>query len=489
MADSYQDLTKKLNDATLQAVRSVLATLTDTSGLQAYNQDGVGNFPYWLTTGPQRSFNNMTYEWIDQVVAYDPQTGALKNTGDRMTGQLATVVYPKLSYALNGADSAKLQATQTQTAAQGNALITAYTQNVAPIPPGTANNLDYVTSQILGWGPTDKPLTLMALENSLDLREDLPNMPASGQAVLPALTIWLNASSSTLSLQSAVSSGTNWSSYLGKAVRSPNADSSVATLDPKDATAQPVKKPKWTINEDANTLLNGLKNSEKKVTVSISARSMSSATSELQINGQAAGRFGWDFLTFGVSGKVSYNVYTANTSAASVSVEIIYPGVTAVTVKPMAAQRSGNGGIGWMDQTDLTQASKNGQQLPPPESGYVFTPALPSSISMRKQGNFGYLNTIIISNQPTIKITYSGGDSSTYKSVFQQSSSWQVKLLGIFTVASGSQSYYKAKVEEHASGSGFSVTIAPDGTEFNVPDAQKTANVLAANPTWPGDAG
>lgn len=488
MASSYDDLTKQLNDAILEGVRSALKDVASASSLQTYNQDGIGNFPYWVTTGPSNSLNDMTYQWIDQVVMYDGLTNALKNTSNSMTGQLATVVYPKLSYALSASDNTRLQETQTRTAAEGNALVTQYAQNVAPIPSGTSNNLNYVTGQILTWGPSDKPLTLTDLKNNFDLAAALPNMPAGGSAVLPALTSWLNAASSTLSLQNAVSFGDAWTGYLKGAVRTPNPASSVATLDPKEASATPVNKPKWTINESANTLLNGLKNSAKQVKIKISASNMSSTTTDLQINDKLAGSFGCNFLTFGVSGQVSYNVHTANTSAADARVEISYPGVTVVTVKPMPAALVGTSGNGWMDQTTLTQADKNGQALPPPQSGYVFTPPLPSSTSLRRQGNFGYLNTIVISNQPTIEITYSGGDSSTYKSVFQQSSSWSLKLLGIFSVASGSQSYYKTTVKENSSGSGFSVTIAPDGTEFSVPDAQKTANVLAVSATWPGDA-
>ncbi len=486
--ESYAELTQEINKQTVKQVQEVLSSVIGTTQLESYNQDGQGNFPYWLTTGPSGSFNLLTYNWIDQVVMQDADAGALKNTANAMVGQLATVIYPKLSYALNAADQTKLQETQTAAAAQGNALVTQYTQNIAPIPAGTMNNLNYVAGQILTWGPTDKTITLMDLKNSFDLNAELPNMPAGGSAVLPALTLWLNASASTLSLQNSVSFGSAYIAYLNSAVTSPNAATGIATLDPSNPAATPVTKPRWTITQNANALLNGLKNAGNKVSISIAASNSSSTTTDLSISGGGGGTFGLDWLTFGVSGSASYNVHTANSSQASATVEISYPGVTPVTAQPMPAQRTGSSAEGWMDQTVLTQANSNGTALPPQESGYVFSPALPSALSLGADGNFGYMNTVAISDQPTIKITYSGGSSSTYKSVFKQQSNWSVSFLGIFTIAKASQSYYKATVEDSASGSGFTVTITPDGDQFNVPDAEKRANVLAAAVTWPGDA-
>lgn len=488
MASSYSELTKQLNDVTMEQVRSLLSQLSNVSELQSYNQNGQGNFPYWLITGPQNSFNSLTYNWIDQVIEFNAEDGAYQSTSNTMVGQLATVVYPKLSYALDKTDLDKLQTTQTVTAAQGNQLVTQYTQNVAAIPADTPNNLNYVAGQILTWGPAGEKITLKDLKNSFDLVELLPNMPAGGSAILPSFTTWLDAASSTLSLQNAVSFGNAYISYLKSSVKKPNDATDILTLNPTDPQAEPVKQSKWTVTPNSNALLNSLKNQGKKVALSITASNSSSTTTELSVNGSAAGSFGPSWLTFGAGGGSSYNVHSANSSQASAKIEISYPGVTSVTSLPMAAQLSGASAEGWMDQTVLTQANTNGTTIPPSESGYIFQPALPPATKLGKNGNFGYLNTVIISNQPTIKITYEGGDSSTYKSVFEEHSDWSVSLLGIFTIAKASQSYYKAVVEDSASGSGFTVTITPDGTEFSVPDSQKRANVIAGAATWPGDA-
>ncbi|WP_223787176.1 hypothetical protein [Marinicella meishanensis] len=488
MSANYDQLISELNDSINSQVKQVYSKLAGVTSLKSYNQDGQGDFPYWLTTGPQNSFNDLTYNWIDQVVKYLENHDAYANTSNTMVGQLATVVYPKLSYALNASDNQKLTNTQTATVAEGNNLVAQYTQNVGPIPATETSNLNYVTGQILTWGKKGEQLTLEDLKNSFDLSNELPNMPAGGSAVLPALTKWLNAASSTLSLQNAVSFGNAYINYLKSAVKSPNKATGISTLDPTNPSATPVVKPRWTVNENSNALLNSLQNKNKKVTLSIAASESNSTTTKLSINGSAGAEFGLDWLTFGVGGSASYNVYTANSSEASATVEISYPGVSTVTVKPMPAQLAGSGAEGWMDQTVLTQARANGNQLPPPQSGYVFSPALPGAMDLSADGNFGYLNTIVISDQPTIKITYQGGDSSVYESIFKQQSSWSVKLFGLFTIAKGSQSYYKAKVEQAASGSGFTVTIEPDGDQFTVPDSQKRANVLAAAATWPGDA-
>jgi hypothetical protein len=488
MADNFNELTKQFNEQTMKQVRDVLSSLDNVSQLQSYNQDGMGNFPYWYTTGPSQSFNELTYTWIDQVVKYTKENGALTNAANQMVGQLSTFIYNNLSFALSSEDNTKLQETTTRTAAEANALVTTYTQNVGPIPSDQTNNLDYVTGQILTWGPADKPITLVELKNSFNLSKALPNMPASGSAVLPALTIWLNASSSTLSLQNSESAGNALIDYLQQSVIDPNSATSIKTLDPTNPNAAPKLQPKWVINKAANAILNDLKNEGNKIALSIESSKSSSTTTNLSVNGGAGISAGLSWLSFGVSGSASYNVSTANTSAAKATVEISYPGVNAVPAQPMTAARTGNSAEGWMSQTALTQANKNGTNLPPQESGFIFSPALPSSTDLDVDGNFGYINTTVISGQPTIKITYESGDSSIYKSVFEQNSDWSVKLLGIFTVSKASQSYYKAEVEESTSGSGFTVTISPSVEEFTVPDAQKRANVLAAAVTWPGDA-
>lgn len=488
MAANYDQLISKLNDSIKSQVKDVYTELSNVTSLKSYNQDGQGDFPYWLTTGPQNSFNDLTYSWIDQVVKYIKDNDAYANTSNDMVGQLATVVYPKLSYALNESDNQKLTKTQTATAAEATNLVTQYTQNVGPIPATETNNLSYVTGQILTWGKAGETLSLVDLKNSFDLNNELPNMPAGGSSVLPALTKWLNAASNTLSLQNSVSFGNAYINYLKSSVKQPNAATSIATLDPTIPSATPVNKPRWTVNENSNALLNSLQNKGKKVNITVAASQSNSTTTNLSINGSAGASFGVGWLSFGVSGSASYNVYTANKSQASATVEISYPGVTKVTAKPMSAKLAGAGAEGWMDQTVLTQARENGNQLPPPQSGYIFSPALPNATDLGSLGNFGYMNTILISDQPTIKITYEGGDSSVYKSVFKEETNWSVKLFGLFTIAKGSQSYYKAKVDESSSGSGFTITIEPDGSQFTVPDSQKRANVLAAAATWPGDA-
>jgi hypothetical protein len=483
MTTSYDRLIRTLNAETQKQVKDQLADVVDASQLLPYNQDGAGDFPYWITSGPANLFNNLTYNWIDQIVRFDEDRGALVSNGTDLIAQLQTSIYPKLSYALSSEDQKTLQAMQSKTTLEGNALVSEYAQNVAAIPAGTPNNLDYVTTQILTWGAASATLTLMDLKNTFDLAALLPRMPASGSAVLPALTAWLNAFSSALSLQNSSSFGNAYIAYLKSAVTNPNAATLIQTLDPSNPTAQAVSRPRWDVNIAANQIQNSLRNAGKAVKLTVSASNFSSSESQLSINGKVGGSFGWGWLEFGGSAGAKYNVQNANTSASSATVEITYPGITAVPLRAMQAQQ----GSGWLASTEISEAAKNGSKLPPAKSGYVFSPALPTSMSLKRNGTFGVINTVVISNQPTIKITYTSGDAKTFKRVFQQDSSWSVSFLGLFDIASGSQNYYTANVEESASGSGFSVTIAPDGTEFTVSDAQKRAKVLAVTPSWPAD--
>ena len=96
MSANYDQLISELNDSINSQVKQVYSKLAGVTSLKSYNQDGQGDFPYWLTTGPQNSFNDLTYNWIDQVVKYLANHDAYANTSNTMVGQLATVVYPAI---------------------------------------------------------------------------------------------------------------------------------------------------------------------------------------------------------------------------------------------------------------------------------------------------------------------------------------------------------------------------------------------------------
>jgi hypothetical protein len=97
------------------------------------------------------------------------------------------------------------------------------------------------------------------------------------------------------------------------------------------------------------------------------------------------------------------------------------------------------------------------------------------------------MNGIAISQQPTITISVSQSDSSTYDQVIKQQASVKVKLFGVCTVGSASNSVYKSTSKSNSSVSGFDIVLKPvPGSYISASPKDSRAMVLGAQVVYPG---
>ena len=101
------------------------------------------------------------------------------------------------------------------------------------------------------------------------------------------------------------------------------------------------------------------------------------------------------------------------------------------------------------------------------------------------KGDFGAIARLMISQQPTISLTFNTSNYAAYQRTFQQNSYWGVSILGI-PIAGGSQSYYQSTSSYNSQSSTVTVTMTPVGATTPVTATDQLANVVGAEINWPG---
>ena len=105
---------------------------------------------------------------------------------------------------------------------------------------------------------------------------------------------------------------------------------------------------------------------------------------------------------------------------------------------------------------------------------------------MTNGGNFGLLTNLLISNYPTIEITYSNANYSKFMENWSQTVNGNLTLFGFIKLGSFSQGVYSSSVTQGSDNSSFKVTFSASPEVTNVPQNQKTAFVIGAAVTNPG---
>ena len=230
-------------------------------------------------------------------------------------------------------------------------------------------------------------------------------------------------------------------------------------------------------------VLGGLQ-SGSSVKISISASNFSSQSTQFSISG--SGGFSipiGDFFSIGISGGASYNMSKYTSSASSLDMELSYPGVSMVQAEPKPL--TANYTAGWYDESLLRSIVTGSGD--PNISGFKIDPKsqfnVPNTFGPGKP--FSRLTAAVISNFPTIKMTFTAGEASAIKTDFQQGSSVKVKLLGLFTIGSVSESYHIQTVDTTSVSGKIVVTLAPPSISGTVPLDKQVCYLLGGVADYP----
>lgn len=221
------------------------------------------------------------------------------------------------------------------------------------------------------------------------------------------------------------------------------------------------------------------------VSVNLSFSQFSSTASQLSIGGSAGISVGLDFLSFSIGGSSSYSVSKYASSGFTMTVDVTYPGITIIGTAPTNLATDCK--TGWFSGAPagsiLSEVVKNSGK---DATGFQYQGSeisIPDTFGPGKA--FSRLKTWVICQQPTMKMTFKGGESSKIATDFKQNASASVKLFGLFSIGSVSESYEVQKTDSQSSTGEVTVTMGPPKVIGNTPSQDSTAYVLAGVASYP----
>lgn len=484
---------KEFYKAILNAVRSSFGGVANLSNLSAYEQESNAGFAwYWNIDGG--TTNDKTYQLMNTATAYNKDTESIKASATSTTNT-ALAIYRALEYRLSTLDEAAVNKAQVTSSNEGNNVVVAW--NTANFPQitssdmkeaGVSNQASFVTYYAFTkWCAKDKPVTWDQFSNARDVLSLFPNRPSNADSVIMSLTPYVGAMSGVSATLQLIQNG-NWlKNKLIASIQEPTEKNGAITTK-NIISGSTELLPAWNVQETTKALQNILDGGDV-VTVKMSATKSDSTTVKVSING------GIDLIApinfiffFGGGGSASYNSFSTEGSGSSVDIELTYTGAGVAHFDPMKFDQASL--KGWYEQKVIAEAYANRNVTGsdrPAQSGFVLSGLSPAYVFGSK-GNAGYINAIVFSNPPSVKMTYKTGNYSTFKSHFKEESSWGIGLFGI-SLFGGSQTYEKAIIKEESASGGFSISFQPKKiTSSGVAAGGQFATILAVNPEWMGEA-
>ncbi|WP_445626971.1 RNA polymerase sigma factor [Nostoc sp. DSM 114167] len=236
----------------------------------------------------------------------------------------------------------------------------------------------------------------------------------------------------------------------------------------------------YSISKSQAAIQNDL-DSNNTISFGMTTSQASGESVSVSIEGQAGFSVG-SWLTFATTAGGSYDMSKSQGTSTDASIKLTWKGYSVVPMAPTAWQQATN--VGWYYTDPIAQAVNNGTQ---DVTGFKFLNKPAYDLQpFAKGGNFGLLNNLVISNYPTIEITYKNANFSSFKQSWNQSVSGNLKLFGFIELGSFSQGAYGSSYQQGADNSTFTVTFSASKEVLSVPQLQKTAYVIGGAVTNPG---
>lgn len=243
----------------------------------------------------------------------------------------------------------------------------------------------------------------------------------------------------------------------------------------------------WTPMPTNNQIQGGLQSSSQ-VSVHVAASNFDSSDASFTI----AGRGGFtvpvfDIFDIGLSASSSYDWSKHTSSSSTLDVTLDYKGVSMVQIDPLALAADYK--TGWYDQSLLQSIiSGSGNQN---VSGFKIDPSNQyAPAKMFGQGKpFSRFKTLVVSQAPTISMTFSADQAEAVESSFKEQASVSVKLFGLFNVGSLNESYSITKVHKESASGKVTVTMGPPAIVGTVPLEKQVCFIMGGVADYPPPAG
>ncbi|HEX8735303.1 MAG TPA: hypothetical protein VF721_08285 [Pyrinomonadaceae bacterium] len=472
---------KKVIFNEIRAGAEPIAKTLNIENLYAVNEGFLGDFPWFHHIG--LNTNAKTYNWVNNVFDYNKDNYIETNAGAFTTSYFN--VLQDTQYVLSAEDQMKLNAVVGANQVVVNTLITDFVTTQGPIPSPQNKTLSsqllYVMTEILTWGVPG--LTLAQLQNSTNPMSLLPNIPLGAGAIINDLMTYLGNSSSVAGIQGAVTSNNAQLAQTKSNISPAPADLSPGWIQIVDGSGNTSIAPEIDFQESVANIQNELlPRAGKGRTFSVEFLATKLDSNQVQVSNSSSSGTGFIGFLFGASNSsgTSYNMFSFAENLTSCEVKLEFNGVTKVTPSPFPYNISS--AAGWWNPAPVKDAANPSN---PPQSGYQFSTK--PQFDFQTNGDFGFLSTIMISQQPIIKLTYKNASLSQFQQVFTQRKTWGTSFLGI-PLAGGSNSSYTATASESQDGTSVVVTMSPVENISPVSIQDNLAYVIGAEVFWMGAA-
>jgi len=234
----------------------------------------------------------------------------------------------------------------------------------------------------------------------------------------------------------------------------------------------------------ASDLLGRLNTTHNAVSIQMTLNNFSSESSQLKISGGTSLSIPIaDFLGLSIDASASYSISRYTSSATNLTMDIKYPGVTLFAAPPR--NLTADNKTGWYANDILEEvANKTGQDV----TGYQLNGSEYNVADLFGPGKaFSRLKTFVISQQPTITLTFMGANTDQLVKDLKIHASASLSLFDWFSLGSVSGSYEVQNVDTHSVAGGVVVTFGPPSPSGTIPLQQQVAYVLGGVASYPPD--
>jgi hypothetical protein len=489
--DSAPDVEAQFYSSLEQQANQAIAPIYHTT-IEPIQYPSQGDFN-WYWENSNLNFNNGTFKYISAGVSPGTTPGTVQLSPAGGFPNSYVRLLSSLAFTLDANDQATLNQALQNAQAQEIAVVSTYTgifgeitadqmAQAQKVIPAVQTNFDYVVSYVLGavWSGATPPLTWATMKAARNLQQLLPNMPASGEPVLGTVQIFLNVLGTAISLQDELNLGTWILGQLNSNTSAPSeSNGGMPTVDPNNGKILPFQVA-YTISSPVTSIQNDLNNTNRSFQLSMATSQ--AAQQQLDVSIAESSEFAvGGVLYFSDSQGNQYNMNTFAGTSASSTITVTFTGFTMVPSAPSAWQQATD--LGWFYGDPIAEAWQHWTSGTNP-TGFNFV-SDPSSILGKDGRGLGQISNLLISNYPTISITYTDADYQTFQSSWVSTASGNITLFGFIPIGSFSAGVYSSSSQQNGSNSSFTLSFTPSKQVLSVPTLQQTAYVIGGSFDYP----
>ncbi len=241
--------------------------------------------------------------------------------------------------------------------------------------------------------------------------------------------------------------------------------------------------------QDPITLVDELKTNPPTERLEYSATVTKSNSTTLTFDASVGGGISipiLDFFSLGVSGGAKTSIFEQEFAGSSFSLKVVVNNPTLqpkMNVEPLLYNIST--AQGWLFADPVKEALHNGSKTD--VTGFVFDGGVPTSFDFSEGGNFGYVNTLVLSQFLELSLVFKQCNSKEVQKYFEEHSNTTISFLGIPLGGVSQSSSYSFSYSDETDTS-ITVTLKPNppgyvsgGTDIT----QSLCNLVAVGVIYP----